>query len=132
MKKIFIVIMLIIAFKANSQTIQSVSSDFNGKLNICADTIEHTDYSCQKMEKIDSLLLTPEYTNFLNMCKNLSGQNILTSFICQNTKKQSFTDYRRIIIKNDFQQWIYNVELLPVAQQNIYNDFINKIKTFVK
>lgn len=130
MKKIIFILLMFVGLQASSQTIilQNIVFEFNGTISICADTIEHEDYSCQISESIDSTEASPEYTQFITLCRQLSG-TMVTSFVCQCTAKQSFTDYQRIIVRNGVtQQWIYNVVMLTTDQQKVYNDFINKCK----
>lgn len=125
---------MFVGLTANSQTIlQNVISEFKGTVSICVDTTVHEDYSCQITQSIDSIAVCPEYNAFITLCKQLSGSNTITSFVLQCTSKQSFTPYQRIIVRSGMvNQWIYNIEMLTTAQQKVYNDFINKVKTQIQ
>jgi hypothetical protein len=132
MKKIIIVILLLTGLQASSQVIlQNVVSEFNGTVNICADTIEHEDYTCQISEEIDSIALCPEYTAFVKMCNSLTG-NITTSFVCQLTVKQTLPPFicARIIIRYKEQplQSIIYYDDMSLVNKAKFNDFVNKCK----
>ena len=132
MKKIILIIALFIGITAKAQTVQSVNSIFDGKLYICYDTTARADFGCDMNADIDSSYTSNEFAPFFNLCVRLSNYDLITAFICQNTIKQSMTNYRRLIIidgKNE--QKIFSIELLNQSDIEIYENFINKIKTLL-
>ena len=135
MKKIFLILFVLFAINLNAQDnskqliIQNVSTNFDSLVYVCYDTTVRIDYVCDIYAKIDSVKLIPQYDVFLDMCKQLSNSTVITNVTCQNTTKQTLTPYRRIIVRNGIQQWIFNVELLTTDEQKVYNDFIEKIKS---
>lgn len=131
MKKILLVIAIMLSVSVNAQVIQRVNLNSIGlSVNVCYDSTDYREgYSCDFSVDVENIKLQPQYRNFVNLCKELSSQDTIPYFVCQNTTKQSMTEYRRIIVRNGLQQWIFNVELLTEAQQLIYNEFIDKVKT---
>ena len=133
MKKLILIPFLFLAIIGRGQNIilQNVVSEFNSKISICADTIQHEDYTCQISQEIDSVEVSPEYVLFVDMCNELSG-HVTTSFVCQVDAKQLFylEPANRIIVRwSDNEQDIYRYATLTTAQQKIYNDFITKVKS---
>jgi hypothetical protein len=132
MKKLILISLMLIGLQASSQVIiQNVVSEFKGTISVCADTIQHEDYTCQISHEIDSVEVSPEYMLFVNMLNELSG-HVTTSFVCQVDAKQLFylEPANRIIVRwSDNDQDIYRYATLTTAQQKIYNDFIAKVKT---
>jgi hypothetical protein len=133
MKKILFTILLFTGLNASSQVIlQNVVSEFKGTISVCADTIQHEDYTCQISQSIDSIEVTPEYVLFVDMCNELSG-HVTTSFVCQVDANQLFylEPANRIIVRwnNSIEQDIYRYATLTTAQKKIYNDFIAKVKS---
>lgn len=132
MKKIILIISLFVGITAKGQTVQSVNSVFDGKLYICYDTTARVDFGCDLNTDIDSIAVSNEFVALFNLCERLSNYDLITSFICQNTLKQSLTHYKRLIVidgKNE--QKIFSIELLNQSDIDIYNEFINKIKTLL-
>lgn len=127
MKKAFIILFILAAFTSNAQIIQNVITVFDGKVTSCVDTIEHSDYNCQINAKIDSIDVCPEYDAFITMCKQLDDDGTIARILCQNTVKQTFEpEYpQRIFVDSK----MFRVANLTTAQQKIYNDFINKVKS---
>jgi hypothetical protein len=123
---------MLVGLQASSQVImQNVASEFNGKVNVCADSTEHIDFKCQIIESIDSLTVCPEYDTFIKMCNSITG-NVTTSFVCQLTVKQTFdpTNPQRIIIRyGNGEQQIISYDALSITQKVIYTNFINKVKS---
>jgi hypothetical protein len=131
MKKIIIILgFILIGLQGNSQIIQLVSSSLNNIVNVCSDTTEHSDYNCQKMADVDSINLITEYTNFVSMCKILVNGDTLVSYNIQNTKKMTMIPdvERRIGITTTIRLKWFDVSMLTLSQQTIYNNFITKIK----
>lgn len=131
MKKILFIVLMLIGLQASSQVIlQNVVSEFKGVVNVCADTLTHEDYTCQISQSIDSTEVSPEYALFVDMCNELSG-HVTTSFVCQLTVKQTFDkdNPKRVIIRWGMEQTIVSYNVLTVAQKNVWDDFIEKVKS---
>ena len=132
MKKIILIIALFIGITAKAQIVQSVNSIFDGRIYVCYDTTARVDFGCDLNTDIDSAYTSNEFVHFFSLCKRLTNYDFIASFICQNTLKQSMTHYRRlIIIDSKNEQKIFSIELLNQSDIEIYENFINKIKTLL-
>ena len=131
MKKIILIPILFVALISNAQIYQNITSDLNGKIVCCIDTLEHSDYACQQVKEIDSVSVGVEYIKFLNMCSDITNYET-KSFVIQLTPKQLF-DLEvppRIIIRwNDEEQRIVKYSELSEAGKKVFNDFIYKVKS---
>ena len=131
MKKLILIPILFVALISNAQIYQNITSDLNGKIICCIDTLEHSDYACQQVKEIDSVSVGVEYIKFLNMCSDITNYET-KSFVIQLTPKQLF-DLEvppRIIIRwNDEEQRIVKYSELSEAGKKVFNDFIYKVKS---
>ncbi len=134
MKRIILIPIIFLAFICNAQKIcQNITSDLNGKIVCCVDTLEHEDYTCHIVKEIDSILVGLEYQKFILMCNDITN-NKTKSYVIQLTSKQLFymDNPPRIIIRwDEDEQRIVNYGELSEAGKTIYNEFINKIKTLL-
>lgn len=131
MKKLILIPILFVALISNAQIYQNITSDLNGKIVCCVDTLEHSDYACQQVKEIDSVNVGTEYIRFLNMCNDITTHNT-KSFIIQLTPKQLFnigTPPRIIIRWSDEEQLIVRYSELSEAGKKVFNDFIYKVKS---
>lgn len=131
MKKLILIPILFLALISNAQIYQNITSDLNGKIVCCVDTLEHSDYACQQVKEIDSVNVGIEYIRFLTMCNDITNHTT-TNFVIQLTPKQLFnigTPPRIIIRWNDEEQRIVKYSELSEAGKKVFNDFIYKVKS---
>ena len=131
MKKLILIPILFLALISNAQIYQNITSDLNGKIVCCVDTLEHSDYSCQQVKEIDSVSVGVEYIKFLNMCNDITNYET-KSYVIQLTPKQLFNLEvpPRIIIRwNNEEQRIVKYSELSEAGKKVFNDFIYKVKS---
>ena len=131
MKKLILIPILFVAFISNAQIYQNITSNLNGKIVCCVDTVEHSDYACQQVKEIDSVSVGIEYTRFLTMCNDIINHTT-TNFVIQLTPKQLFNleVSPRIIIRwNDEEQRIVKYSELSEAGKKVFNDFMYKVKS---
>ena len=131
MKKLILIPILFVALISNAQIYQNITSNLNGKIVCCVDTLEHSDYACQQVKEIDSVSVGVEYIKFLNMCSDITNYET-KSFVIQLTPKQLFNLEvpPRIIIRwNDEEQRIVKYSELSEAGKKVFNDFIYKVKS---
>ena len=131
MKKLILIPILFVALISNAQIYQNITSDLNGKIICCVDTLEHSDYACQQVKEIDSASVGIEYIKFLNMCNDITNYET-KSFVIQLTPKQVFnleTPPRIIIRLGDEEQRIVKYSELSEAGKKVFNDFIYKVKS---
>lgn len=131
MKKLILIPILFVALISNAQIYQNITSDLNGKIFCCVDTLEHSDYACQQVKEIDSASVGIEYIMFLTMCNDITTHDT-KSFIIQLTPKQLFnleTPPRIIIRWGDEEQRIVKYSELSEAGKKVFNDFIYKVKS---
>lgn len=131
MKKLILIPILFVALISNAQIYQNITSDLNGKIVCCVDTLEHSDYACQQVKEIDSASVGIEYIRFLTMCNDITNHTT-TNFVIQLTPKQLFnigTPPRIIIRWNDEEQLIVRYSELSEAGKKVFNDFIYKVKS---
>ena len=131
MKKLILIPILFVALISNAQIYQNITSNLNGKIVCCVDTLEHSDYACQQVKEIDSVSVGVEYIKFLNMCSDITNYET-KSFVIQLTPKQLFNLEvpPRIIIRwNNEEQRIVKYSELSEAGKKVFNDFIYKVKS---
>lgn len=131
MKKLILIPILFVALISKAQIYQNITSDLNGKIVCCVDTLEHSDYTCQQVKEIDSVNVGTEYIKFLNMCNDITNYET-KSFVIQLTPKQLFnigTPPRIIIRWSDEEHLIVRYSELSEAGKKVFNDFMYKIKS---